>query len=176
MPTLEPEPTGVNTPPAPDWRQLPTTSDALQAGGWVWRGIVPWHKPAGRPVQGRWANSCEYVVWGSNGPRDLMALGGKALPGFFQENAPRDREHITQKPLGVMRELVKIVPEDGVILDLFAGSGTTGVAAVMEGRKFVGVEMTDHYAAVAAKRLETVRLGYRRTEEQDALDFGEAVS
>ena len=29
-----------------DWRQLPTTTDALQAGGWVWRGIVPWDKTA----------------------------------------------------------------------------------------------------------------------------------
>lgn len=47
-----------------DWRQLPTTTDALQAGGWVWRGVVPWWKPNGRRVQGRWANSCEYVVWG----------------------------------------------------------------------------------------------------------------
>ena len=38
-----------------DWRQLPSVTDALQAGGYVWRGIVPWHKPSGRPTQGRWA-------------------------------------------------------------------------------------------------------------------------
>lgn len=158
-----------------DWRQLPTTSDALQAGGWVWRGVVPWHKPAGRPVQGRWANSCEYVVWGSNGPRDLMALDGKALPGFFQENSPREREHITQKPLGVMRELVKIVKPEGVVLDLFAGSGTTGVAALMEGRRFIGVEQTAHYSEVAANRLRTVERGYRDDGQQAALDFGESA-
>ncbi len=136
-----------------DWRQLPTTSDALQAGGVVWRGVVPWHKPNGRPVQGRWANSCEYVVWGTNGPRDLMALGGSALPGFFQSNSPREREHITQKPLSVMRELVKIVPEGGTILDPFMGSGTTGVAAVLEGRKFIGCELSDHYIEVARRRI-----------------------
>jgi len=159
-----------------DWRQLPTTSDALQAGGWVWRGVVPWHKPAGRPVQGRWANQCEYVVWGTNGPRDLMALGGKALPGFYQENAPREREHITQKPLGVMRNLMRIVPEDGVVLDLFAGSGTTGVAAVMEGRSFIGAEMTEHYAEVAANRLRTVERGYRDDGQQGALDLGEGIA
>lgn len=156
-----------------DWRQLPTTSDALQAGGWIWRGVVPWHKPAGRPVQGRWANQCEYVVWGTNGPRDLMALGGKALPGFYQENAPREREHITQKPLGVMRDLMRIVPPGGVVLDPFAGSGTTGVAALIEGRSFIGVEMTEHYAAVAANRLRTVARGYADQGAQEVLDFGE---
>lgn len=77
-----------------DWRQLPTTTDALQAGGACWRGIVPWHKPNGRPVQGRWANSCEYVVWGTNGPRALEITGGKVFPGFFQASPPpRARAH-----------------------------------------------------------------------------------
>lgn len=155
-----------------DWRQLPTTTDALQAGGMVWRGIVPWHKPSGRPVQGRWANSCEYVVWGTNGPRDLLALDGKALPGFFQASSPREREHITQKPLEVMRELVKIVPEGGTILDPFAGSGTTGVAALLEGRSFVGVELTDHYYAVAFRRLSEASGNYVARDSQDVLDFG----
>lgn len=51
-----------------DWRQLPATTDALQAGGWVWRGVVPWYKPGARPMPGRFTAACEYVVWGSNGP------------------------------------------------------------------------------------------------------------
>ncbi|MER8026053.1 hypothetical protein [Glutamicibacter protophormiae] len=51
------------------WRQLPIMTDVLQVGGVVWRGIVPWHKPNGRNTQGRFANNCEYFVWGSNGPR-----------------------------------------------------------------------------------------------------------
>lgn len=157
-----------------DWRQLPTTSDALQSGGWVWRGIVPWHKPAGRPVQGRWANSCEYVVWGSNGPRDLMALGGRALPGFYQANSPREREHITQKPVSIMRDLTQIVPEGGVILDPFMGSGTTGVAAVLERRRFIGSEMSKHHAETAERRIREARGQAIPRGDQDALDFGEA--
>jgi site-specific DNA-methyltransferase (adenine-specific) len=135
-----------------DWRQLPATSDALQAGGWVWRGVVPWHKPNGRPVQGRWANSCEYVVWGTNGPRDLLALDGAALPGFYQASPPREREHITQKPVEVMQSLMRIVPRGGVVLDPFCGSGTTGVAALLEGRSFIGCEMSEHFVEVARRR------------------------
>jgi len=154
-----------------DWRQLSATIGGVQSGGYVFRGVVPWHKPSARPVQGRWANACEYVVWGTNGPRALDILGPHAFPGFFQEHAPRDREHITQKPLGVMRELVKIVPKGGVVLDPFAGAGTTGVAAVMEGRKFVGSELTGHYAEVAAERLRTVERGYRDDGHQAGFDL-----
>lgn len=154
-----------------DWRQLPTTTDAIQAGGWVWRGIVPWHKPAGRPVQGRWANSCEYVAWGTNGPRDLLALDGSALPGFYQANSPRERDHITQKPIEVMRELVKIVPRGGVILDPFMGSGTTGVAALIEGRRFVGVELTPHFAEVAERRIRHAAGQAMPDDSQAALDL-----
>lgn len=136
-----------------DWRQLPTTVDALQCGGWVWRGIVPWYKPNGRRSQGRYANNCEYVVWGTAGPRALDALPN-ALNGFFQANTTRNRVHIAQKPLEVMREIVKICPPGGVVLDPFTGSGTTGIAAVLEGRGFIGVELTEHYAREAADRIE----------------------
>lgn len=162
-----------------DWRQLPTMTDALQVGGWVWRGVVPWAKPGGRPLykQRAWINQCEYVVWGTAGSSSVTEDGStNPLPGFYQASPPRNREHQTQKPLDVLRDLVKVVPEGGVILDPFAGSGTTGVAAVMEGRRFIGIEMTEHYAGVAANRLRTVALGYRSTAEQAALDFGDGAA
>lgn len=156
-----------------DWRQLAVTIGGLQSGGYVYRGVVPWYKPNARPVQGRWCNACEFVVWGTNGPRALDVLGPKAFPGFFQATVPTgdEREHLTQKPLSVMRELVKIVPVDGVVLDPFAGSGTTGVAALIEGRKFLGAELTEHYADVAARRLATVDRGYRDDGEQVAFEL-----
>lgn len=141
-----------------DWRQLPTTTDMLQAGGIVWRGILPWHKPNGRVVQGRWANQCEYVAWGTNGPRPLDQLGPVAFSGFLQANPPRQRDHITQKPLEVMRELVKIVPPGGTVLDPFAGGGTTGVAAVMEGRRFVGIELDEAHCVTARRRLDGAKV------------------
>lgn len=158
-----------------DWRQLPATTDALQAGGWVWRGIVPWFKPASRPQWGRFSASCEYVVWGSRGgmTTDLTA---PCLPGFYQASSPRNREHQTQKPTSVMRELVKICPEGGTVLDPFMGSGTTGVAAVAEGRRFVGVEMITDYQEVAQRRIQEAQGLAVPKGEQDAFSFdqGEA--
>ena len=52
-----------------------------------------------------------------------------------------------------MRKLVQIVPEGGTVLDPFMGAGTTGVAAVLEGRKFIGCELSDHYIEVARRRI-----------------------
>lgn len=154
-----------------DWRQLPATTDALQSGGFIWRGLVPWYKPSSRPMPGGFSSSCEYVVWGSAGPMERDYQHGVYLPGFFQAGPPREREHLTQKPLEVMRKLVQIVPRGGVVLDPFAGSGTTGVASLIEGRQFVGVEMLEHYADVAARRLTIASGAATDQGDQVAIDF-----
>lgn len=155
-----------------DWRQLPTTTDAIQAGGWLWQGIVPWVKPLGaiRPTPGRYQAQCEYAVWGTAGQL-VTDLRASCLPGFFHAAAPRGdaREHITQKPLDVMRGLVKIAPKGGTVLDPFMGAGTTGVAAVLEGRRFIGVELCEPYQQVARERVTAALLGYRDNGTQGVL-------
>jgi site-specific DNA-methyltransferase (adenine-specific) len=141
-----------------DWRQLSTVIDQVQAGGWVWRGIVPWNKTeATRPQKGWFRSQCEYLVVGAKGIPALYDQTGKtdapALPGFFVCPVDRDTVHQTQKPVDLMRWLCQLVPRGGVVLDPFMGSGTTGVGALMEGRRFIGVEMTEHYADHARARL-----------------------
>ncbi|MGE5700837.1 MAG: DNA-methyltransferase [Arthrospira platensis] len=62
--------------------------------------------------------------------------------------------HPTVKPLALMRWLVRLVtPTDGVVLDPFTGSGSTGIAAVLEGRTFLGIERKPEYVDVACARL-----------------------
>lgn len=143
-----------------DWRQLPTTTDALQLGGWVWRGIAPWIKPTARPQMGRLAAAAEYAVWGTAGPSaDDPAVG--CLRGFHMASAPSgsDREHVTQKPVSVMDWLVPLCPREGAVLDPFTGSGTTGVAALACGRRFIGVEREPAYLDIAARRLTDAESG-----------------
>ncbi|MCZ5321894.1 hypothetical protein O5699_04105 [Escherichia coli] len=57
-----------------DWRQLPALTDAFQAGGVLWRGLVVWDKTqASRaPHTGYFRHQAEYVVWGSNGKSRQM--------------------------------------------------------------------------------------------------------
>lgn len=134
-----------------DWRQLAATVDAIQAGGWVYRGIVVWHKPGARPIRGRFTSECEYLVWGTNGPRSLE--GGR-FPGLYSVTVRQaDKHHLTGKPTNLMRQLVKIAPPAGLVLDPFAGSFTTAVAAFQEGRRCVAIEREAPYVEIGRKRL-----------------------
>jgi len=151
-----------------DWRQLPTTTDAVQAAGLVWRAIAVWDKGVGRPVKGRFRNHVEYVVWATNGPHDNPQ---DCYPSAVLRHTPPTagkRIHLTEKPVGVVSDLLSLTPAGGVVLDPFMGSGTTGVAAMATGRTFIGVEMADHYAEVARKRLAVARIA-----TDTPLDFGE---
>ena len=62
-----------------DWRQLAQATDALQCGGWIFRGIVPWDKTEGSraPHTGYFRYQCEYVVWGTS----ALAGPSRAAPG-----------------------------------------------------------------------------------------------
>lgn len=65
------------------------------------------------------------------------------------------REHPTQKPVGVIEWCIKHLPADSqTIIDPFMGSGTTGVACVKLGRKFIGIELEPKYFDIACKRIE----------------------
>ena len=63
--------------------------------------------------------------------------------------------HPTVKPTDLMRYLVRMVtPKDGMVLDPFMGSGSTGKAAMLEGFDFIGIEMEEEYFRIAEKRME----------------------
>jgi len=68
--------------------------------------------------------------------------------------------HPTIKPIELMRYLVRLTktPTGGVVLDPFTGSGTTGIACVLEGREFIGIEREAEYVEIAEKRIAHYRL------------------
>jgi DNA modification methylase len=112
-------------------------------------------------------------TYGDFGPRSKASPrsdAGSAARFFYCAKASRaDRDernnHPTVKPTDLMRYLCRLVtPKGGVILDPFAGSGSTGKAAILEGFKFVGIELNPDYAEIAKLRLsqakESLGLGY----------------
>ncbi len=74
--------------------------------------------------------------------------------------ATRANHHPTVKPTDLMRYLCRLVtPRGGLVLDPFAGSGSTGRAALMEGFQFIGIELDPEYAAIAEARIRAVQPG-----------------
>jgi hypothetical protein len=70
-------------------------------------------------------------------------------------NTAKVNHHPTVKPTDLMRYLCRLVtPPNGIVLDPFMGSGSTGKAAIYEGFNFVGIEMTDEYIPIAKARIE----------------------
>ena len=87
---------------------------------------------------------------------------GSAARFFYCAKASKaDRDegnhHPTVKPNALMRWLVRLVtPPNGLVLDPFCGSGSTGKAATLEGFRFVGIEREAEYAAIAEARINAV--------------------
>jgi DNA modification methylase len=86
-------------------------------------------------------------------PKRALDLFPNAGDATYQAPAACNA-HPTVKPLALMRWLVRLTcPPGGVVLDCFCGSGSTGAAAVLEGRRFVGIERDPDYARVARARV-----------------------
>jgi site-specific DNA-methyltransferase (adenine-specific) len=140
-----------------DWRQLPTMTDAVQAGGWTWRNVAVWHKPGIRMQKGRFSSSAEFVVYATNGP---VSLDGRGSPQNVIAAQPvDDKQHIAEKPVEVMRWLLQVVPASAVVLDPFMGSGSTLVAAKDFGHRVVGIDVDERYCEMAAVRCSQEVLG-----------------
>jgi site-specific DNA-methyltransferase (adenine-specific) len=86
-----------------------------------------------------------------DGSYETASAGGK----YGSIKAKQMNHHPTVKPTELMRYLCRLVtPPNGIVLDPFMGSGSTGKAAIYEGFNFVGIEMTDEYIPIAKARIE----------------------
>lgn len=92
--------------------------------------------------------------WGT-GYMNIGLPEGKKLTNLWElKQAKRVTKHPTEKSVVQMRKLVRLVtPQDGLVLDPFMGSGATGVAAALEGRRFLGVERDEQWCEEARARI-----------------------
>ena len=93
--------------------------------------------------------------------------------GRQTEHQPARNNHPTVKPTSLMRYLCRLItPPNGVVLDPFMGSGSTGKAAVLEGFRFMGLDITEEYMPIAEARVKwaekNVGIGVEEGEEQEA--------
>lgn len=128
--------------------------------------FMVWHKtnPAPKVRKAGFLNSCELIVclWNKghtwNFGRQSEMHNFIESPICMGNERVKTPKHPTQKPLKVMRKLIEIASNSGdTVLDPFAGVGSTGVAAVQLGRKFVGIEKDATYNEAAFRRLAAAR-------------------
>lgn len=152
---------------------------ALQQLGYRILNDIVWEKPAPPPNLGCrcFTHSTEIILWATKARKgkerytfnyDQMRAenGGKQMKNVWREFAPpgksekRHGKHPTQKPVGLIARCLRASTNPGdVVFDPFAGSATTGIAALSLGRSFIGCEITPEHADLAKRRLEGLHPG-----------------
>lgn len=179
MPTLEPVDAVVTDPPYGIGEDGGRFRDR-KGGGHRVLGKKSWDKSRPSPDVFREINSASdsQIIWGGNYFADLLApskgwlywdklMGGdfadgelawtsldRALRKFTLCNKMCGKQHPTQKPVALMEWCLGFLPDAETILDPFAGSGTTGVACVNMGRKFIGIEKDPDYFDIMCRRID----------------------
>jgi site-specific DNA-methyltransferase (adenine-specific) len=112
----------------------------------------------------------------SQGNTTAYIDSGSAARFFYTAKAGKDDRphgkssiiHPTVKPLDLMQYLIRLVcMSDGLVLDPFMGSGSTGVAAIAEGMRFVGVELNREYADLAVGRMILAMAEYNKSQSNN---------
>lgn len=156
--------------------------DAFEGAGASFRRAAIWVKPDGMPqlTGDRPSMGYESIVCAHTPGASRWNGGGRVGVYTFNKSDPVRTGHPTQKPLALMQALARDFSDPGeLILDPFAGSGTTGAAALSLGRRFIGWEQNAEWHAGAVKRIANTREQpglFGRTKQpkpkQDALAFG----
>lgn len=151
---------------------------AMQQLGFHVLNLVTWFKPNASPNQGcrQFTHSTEMLIWAAparyeplmhtfNYSEQRQENGGKQRRDMWEfpvtpQSEKVHGEHPTQKPLALLDRIVRCASNPGdLVLDPFNGSGTTGVAALALGRRYVGIDLDESYLDLTQRRLERPALG-----------------
>ncbi len=137
--------------------------DELEKNKFIVKDIIKWKKtnPMPRNINRRYVQDTEFAVWAVkpkekwvfNKPEDVSYLRAEFVTPTVAGN--ERTKHPTQKSIKLMSDIIKIHTNQGeLVLDPFMGSGTTGVAAIENGRRFIGIELEEEYYNIAERRLK----------------------
>jgi site-specific DNA-methyltransferase (adenine-specific) len=133
--------------------------DEIEAVGARYKRACIWVKPDSAPQfngQGPAMGAEMFVsAWCGSGVSSWNGGGRRNVFTYPTNSADREGTHPTEKPVALMSELVYLFTKiEESVLDPFMGSGTTGVACVKLGRKFIGIEREQKYFDIACRRIE----------------------
>jgi DNA modification methylase len=139
-----------------DWRMVPNLAPAIESAGLRYQNMVVWDKGAMGLGTGFRAQHEIVLHFTAGSPKyHDLGTGNVVKAGRVQAE---DREHQTQKPVDLMEKLLRVVsPPDGIVLDPFMGSASTGVATLKAGRRFIGIERDPEHFETACRRIAAVQ-------------------
>lgn len=146
------------------YRFLSYICNALESSDCEVKDVLIWQKtnPMPRNINRRYVQDMEFAIWAVkkgakwifNKPKDKKYLRSIYTSSVVSGN--ERTKHPTQKSLKVMQEIIVVhTNKNDLILDPFMGSGSTGVASINSGRRFIGIELDSIYYNIALKRLIT---------------------
>lgn len=147
-----------------DWKNLGDIARCCESNGMLVKNILRWEKsnPMPRNTERLYVSDCEFALWCVN-EKAKWTFNRQGMsyerPCFdFPLTSQKEKTgHPTQKPVGLMEEILKIHSNKGdVVLDLFAGSGTTAIACIENGRNFICFEKDENYFKTAKERIDAV--------------------
>lgn len=142
-----------------DWHNMTILSKTLEACGCTVKEMVQWQKsnPMPRNRDRLYVTACEFAIWAVKGKGWTFNRQRSTYENtIFQYPivSAKSRLHTTQKPVELMRDLIMIHSNEGdIVLDPFIGSGTTAVAALETGRRYIGYEIDEKYYTAAIERI-----------------------
>lgn len=133
-----------------DWRQLPNVMGLVESAGWRLMNLVVWDKGSFGLGQ-VFRNQHEFLVVASKG---VARPNRRDVANVIRADRPDNEWHPTPKPVGLMAQIIDVLaPPNGLVVDPFAGSGSTGIAASQVGRRFLGFEISPEFTDLANARL-----------------------
>lgn len=147
------------------WKNLGDIANACEEVGLVTKDMIRWVKdnPMPRNRDRRYISDYECMVWFTNKNAKWVFNRQSDTydrPLYRGSLTPKSEKvgHTTQKPLYLMENLLKTHSNEGdTVLDMFMGSGSTGVACKNLNRKFIGIEKDDKYFEIAKNRIKTLK-------------------
>ncbi|CAB4140994.1 COG0863 DNA modification methylase [uncultured Caudovirales phage] len=135
-----------------DWRMVPNLAPTIESAGLRFQNMVVWDKGMMGLGMGFRAQH-EIILHYTAGAPKYHNLGMANVIRTSRVSAT-EREHQTQKPVDLMEQLLSVVCCYGqTVVDPFMGSGSTGVAAIRRGVKFIGIERDREHFETACKRI-----------------------
>ena len=127
--------------------------------------FMVWHKtnPVPNIRKSSFLNSCELIICLWNKGHTWNFSKQNEMHNFIEapicmgEERLKDPKHPTQKPVKILEHIIKIASnENDIVLDMFMGVGSTGMAALNLNRKFIGIEIDEVYYSAAVKRISNI--------------------